>query len=83
MSQHRSDERSALLSNRHGSQEEDEDDQVETVRFGEEDSDNPQQWSLAWKYNQVVMVFLVGLTLPVCHRWIILQLSQCSDELER
>jgi len=42
-----------------------EDEDVEVVDFGKDDKENPRNWPLFWKYIQVMLVFAIGLLLPM------------------
>jgi len=38
---------------------------VEIVDFEKDDNENPRNWPLFWKYTQVLLVFSIGLLLPM------------------
>lgn len=54
------DERTRLIQNN-----DDEEEEEEEVRFTDGDHDDPRQWPLHWKYIQVLLIFHLGLVLPM------------------
>lgn len=60
------DERRPLLeSNGHSSHQSSQHDEERTVEFGRQDTADPHQWSLFWKYIQTFQVFMVAFALPM------------------
>ncbi|ETS78124.1 hypothetical protein PFICI_10186 [Pestalotiopsis fici W106-1] len=40
-------------------------DEAEEVQFANDDEEDPRQWPLRWKYVQILMIFFIGLVLPM------------------
>ncbi|KAH6647850.1 major facilitator superfamily domain-containing protein [Truncatella angustata] len=52
-------------SNEHTRLLQDDNSDAEVIRFADHDHDDPREWPLHWKYIQVLLVFFIGLILPM------------------